>query len=139
MPRTQLQNLTEPMYYVLLSLTEPRYGYEIMQEIGEQTGGRVKVGAGTLYALLGRFEEEGIIRQVEIVDRKKIYQLTGEGLEVLKEEYRRLKLLVADGGKVLEKTGNNLPGEGERMVLEKGGGIDHGRGTEKNTDTMSLD
>lgn len=102
MPRTQLQNLTEPMYYVLLSLAEPRYGYEIMQEIGERTNGRVKVGAGTLYALLGRFEEEGLIWQVQVVDRKKIYQLTDEGMGALKDEYHRLKLLVADGSLVLE-------------------------------------
>lgn len=116
MPRAQLQNLTEPMYYVLLSLVRPRYGYEIMQEIGERTGGRVKVGAGTLYALLGRFEEEGLIRQIKIVDRKKIYQLTAEGMEALKEEYGRLKLLVADGSDLLEDEKNEKKNgkEGEK-------------------------
>lgn len=102
MPRTQLQTLTEPMYYVLLVLTSPSYGYEIMQKITELTEGRVSVGAGTLYALLGRFEKEGIIRQVKAVDRKKVYQLTEEGQELLKEEYRRLKSLVEDGRRCME-------------------------------------
>ncbi len=30
MPRKEFQTLTESMYYVLLCLIEPRYGYEIM-------------------------------------------------------------------------------------------------------------
>ena len=102
MAREQLQNLTEPMYYVLLSLTLPRHGYEIMQVIGEVSGGRVKVGAGTLYALLSRFEKEKIITQVANEGRRKIYSLTTKGREILIEEHNRLQLLVADGKKFLE-------------------------------------
>ena len=49
MAREQLKTLTEPMYYILLMLSEPQHGYGIMQEIEKHTGGRVKVGAGTLY------------------------------------------------------------------------------------------
>lgn len=101
MAREQLKNLTEPMYYILLSLSVPRHGYEIMQVIGERTSGRVQVGAGTLYALLGRFEEAKLIEQIEIVDRKKIYSLTAAGKAVLYEEYRRLQLLVDDGREFL--------------------------------------
>lgn len=97
MAREQLKNLTEPMYYILLSLSAPRHGYEIMQEIGERTKGRVRVGAGTLYALLARFEEEKLIEQIEVVERKKIYGLTEAGKTVLLEEYRRLKFLMEDG------------------------------------------
>lgn len=52
MARNQLQTLTEPMYYILLSLNEERYGYEIMQLISDKTQGRLKVGPGTLYTLL---------------------------------------------------------------------------------------
>lgn len=102
MPREQLKNLTEPMYYILLSLSVPRHGYEIMQVISDRTKGRVRVGAGTLYALLGRFEEEKLIEQIEITDRKKIYRLTEAGRAALDEEYRRLKLLVDDGQEFLE-------------------------------------
>ena len=56
MARKRLETLTEQMFYVLLSLREERHGYGIMQAITELTGGRVSVGAGTLYALLERFE-----------------------------------------------------------------------------------
>lgn len=107
MAREQLKNLTEPMYYILLSLSVPRHGYEIMQVINERTGGRVQVGAGTLYALLGRFEEEKLIEQLRVEERKKIYALTETGKAVLGEEYRRLKLLVDDGREFLEEGTHN--------------------------------
>ena len=54
MAREQFQNLTEPMYYILLALIEERHGYEVMRIISDRTKGRVKVGPGTLYALLSR-------------------------------------------------------------------------------------
>lgn len=105
MARKQLKTLTEPMYYILLALTSPKHGYGIMQQVDEQTGGRVKIGAGTLYNLLARFEEEGIIQQVAEQDRRKIYQLAGKGLDILQDEYKRLKQLIADGQEILEKGG----------------------------------
>jgi len=101
MARKQLQNLTEPMYYVLLCLKKPLHGYGIMQKIDEITGGRVKVGPGTLYNLIDRFEKEKIVQRVESVGKKKTYQLTNKGLELLKEEIKRLKMLISDGEKIL--------------------------------------
>lgn len=40
--------LTQAVYYILLSLYEPRHGYGIMQNIKEISNGRVSLGAGTL-------------------------------------------------------------------------------------------
>lgn len=97
MAREQLQNLTEPMYYVLLTLTKERYGYEIMQTIDELTNGRVVVGPGTLYALLSRFEKEDIIKQVSDDGRRKNYIITSKGREILEEEINRLRELIKDG------------------------------------------
>jgi DNA-binding PadR family transcriptional regulator len=101
MARQQLQNLTEPMYYVLLSLVEPRHGYAIMLFIREMTQGRIQVGAGTLYALLSRFESEGLIAINKLEENKKIYRLTDDGMDVLVKEYIRLNTLVADGRKIV--------------------------------------
>ena len=89
MPREQFQNLTEPMYYILISLIEERCGVDIMASVEEISKGRVKVGPGTLYALLGRFEKEGIIRETEVVGRKRSYIITDKGLEILKDEIGR--------------------------------------------------
>jgi DNA-binding PadR family transcriptional regulator len=102
MAREQLKNLTEPMYYILLALSEPQHGYGIMQEVERRTKGRVKIGAGTLYNLLSRFEEEKFIVQVSEENRRKTYTLTDEGIKILTEEYQRLKLLVSDGSDFLE-------------------------------------
>lgn len=99
MSREQLQNLTEPMYYILLALVEERYGYEIMQLISEKTEGRVAVGPGTLYSLLSRFQKEEIIRPVSDDGRRKTYILTIEGRRLLEEEFNRLKRLVEDGSR----------------------------------------
>lgn len=102
MAREQLQNLTEPMYYILLALTKERHGYEIMQTIEEFTDSRVVVGPGTLYALLGRFQKEGFIKLVSEEDRKKTYILTAEGKDVLEEEISRLKQLIKDGERIFK-------------------------------------
>lgn len=104
MARKKLETLTEQMYYVLLSLAgEPRHGYEIMQVVSQLTGGRVVLGAGTLYALLGRFEEEGYITLCDTRERRKYYTLTPLGRAALKEEYDRLRQLVQDGAEALER------------------------------------
>ena len=101
MARKQLQNLTEPMYYILLNLLKPNHGYGIMKDIEKVTGGRVKVGAGTLYSLLGRFEKEKFIVRIDSDDGKKTYRITDEGRDILVKEHTRLKQLVIDGEDVL--------------------------------------
>ena len=44
--------LTEPVYYILLSLLTPMHGYGIMQNVKKLTNGRVNIGAGTLYGAI---------------------------------------------------------------------------------------
>jgi len=102
MARKQLQNLTEPMYYVLLCLKIPLHGYGIMQKVDQMTGGRVKVGPGTLYHLIARFEAEDIVEQVSSTNNKKSYVMTKKGRDLLNKEFFRLKQLVLDGERILE-------------------------------------
>lgn len=98
MAREQLQTLTEPMYYILLALTEECCGVDIMEKVRTLSSGRVTVGPGTLYAMLGRFEEKGIIRLTASEGRRKSYVITEEGLAELRKEYDRIQTLVRDGG-----------------------------------------
>jgi DNA-binding PadR family transcriptional regulator len=91
MAREQFQTLTEPMYFTLLVLTKPMHGYDIMQTISAMTHERVNVGAGTMYALLKRFETEGMVLQVSDDGRRKTYVITEKGRELLDREYSRLK------------------------------------------------
>ncbi len=106
MSRKQLQNLTEPMYYVLLNLLSPIHGYGIMKNIEKMTSGQVKVGPGTLYSLLSRFEKEEIVTKALAEEGKKIYIITDKGREILMREHTRLKRLIADGDMVLEERHN---------------------------------
>ena len=102
MAKEQLQNLTEAMYYILLTLTEPRHGYAIMQEVEKISQGSFVVGPGTLYRLLARFEKENIFRQYDDDGRRKSYLLTEKGYEMLQAEYQRLKQLVESSKNTLE-------------------------------------
>ena len=102
MAREQFQNLTEPMYYVLISLLNEKCGVDIMRDVLTISNGRVKVGPGTLYALLGNFEEENIIVETSRIGRKRIYKITDKGKEILKDEYKRLRTLVEEGREFLE-------------------------------------
>ena len=106
MARRKLETLSEQMYYILLSLhTEPMHGYRIMQYVSELTQGRVVIGAGTLYALLGRFEAEGCIRLSGTSEGRKYYELTPAGRQVLENEFERLRRQVSDGARFLHKEG----------------------------------
>lgn len=57
----QAQPMTEAMYYILLSLLQPGHGYGMIARIRELSGGRVEMGPGTLYGVLTRMKEEGLI------------------------------------------------------------------------------
>ena len=48
--------LTEVTFYILLSLYTPKHGYAVMQFVEEKTGGRLSLGAGTLYGALNLME-----------------------------------------------------------------------------------
>lgn len=96
--------LTEATYYILLALCEPRHGYGIMQYITEVSNSRVNLGAGTLYGALNTLVEKQWIKSVstETRSRKKEYIITQDGIEILKEEMRRLEELIQTGKNILE-------------------------------------
>lgn len=97
MAREQFQTLTEPMYYILLALTEECCGVDIMEKVKAISHGRVLVGPGTLYAMLAKFEENGVIRMTASEGRRKSYIITDMGREMLQKEYDRLMVMVEEG------------------------------------------
>ena len=96
--------LTPVALNVLLALADgERHGYGIMLEVRERTGGRVRLGPGTLYGAIKRLKEGGVIEEsgerpgpVEAPDdeRRRYYRLTGFGVGVLAAEVERLDGLV---------------------------------------------
>ena len=97
--------LTESTYYILLSLYHPQHGYGIMQQTEQLSGGRVRLAAGTLYGALNALCEKGWISPLpmESGSRKKEYQLTPSGFEVLNRELARLEELVTNGRNILQE------------------------------------
>ncbi len=92
--------LTEVTFYILLSLYKPRHGYSIMGYIEEVTGGRLSLGAGTLYGALNSLCEKGWISVYDQTDgRKKEFLITETGKKIAEKELSRLRELVrfADG------------------------------------------
>ncbi len=89
--------LTEPMFYVLMSfLRRDMCGTEITEFVESRTKGRVKLGPGTLYTLLGKFQEEKLIQETQVDGRRRTYRLTERGRAVYREELERLRACLAD-------------------------------------------
>ena len=96
--------LTEAVYYILLSLTEPLHGYGIMQNVSQLSSGRVNLAAGTLYGAINTLLEKNWIRALpgESDSRKKEYQITETGRQMLQAELTRLNELIENGKRILD-------------------------------------
>ena len=97
--------LTEAVYYILLSLYSPLHGYGIMQKIEDLSAGRVRLAAGTLYGAINTLLEKGWINALpgEKNSRKKEYEITALGKEIATNELMRLRELLTNGEKIIER------------------------------------
>lgn len=96
--------LTEVTFYILLSLFTPKHGYAVMQFIEEKTGGRLSLGAGTLYGALNSLEGKGWIAPAPHAGRegrKKEYLITALGREIAERELTRLQELTQTAVKII--------------------------------------
>ena len=91
--------MTETAYYILLALRHPMHGYGIILDVERMTDRRIRIGAGTIYGTLTKMESDRLIRAVREEDRRKIYQHTALGEELLALEIRRIKELYDNGTK----------------------------------------
>ncbi len=96
-PARRFLPLSEPTYLILASLTQPRHGYGIMQDVEAVSGGRVRLGPGTLYGALTNLLQQKLIRRSgetgDGKDRRKVYALTPLGEMVLVLEGERIASL----------------------------------------------
>ena len=100
--------LTPVTLNILLALAdEERHGYGIGVEVRERTGGRMRLGPGTLYGTLKRMVDSGLVEESESLpeeldagtrpydaERRRYYRLTGFGERVLAAELSRLEGVV---------------------------------------------
>lgn len=96
--------LTEAVYYILISLYTPLHGYGVIQNVEKISGGRVRLGAGTLYGAINNLLGKGwIIECGESGDRKKEYIITEAGKRAVLDEIDRLQELLGNGRQVLKQ------------------------------------
>jgi len=94
--------LTPAVLNILLALAdEERHGYGIMREVEARTGGRTRLGPGTLYGSIKRMLADGLIEESEerpdpeLDDqRRRYYRITDFGRGVAGAEAERLQELV---------------------------------------------
>src|SRR5215208_1338393 len=90
--------LSAPMFQVLIALADgEKHGYAIIKEVTRRTQGEVKLGAGTLYAIIRKFEGDGMVEESDERpdpalddERRRYYRLTAFGKRVVRAEAQRL-------------------------------------------------
>ena len=85
--------MTETGFYILLCLQEEMHGYNIVQKVEKMTEGEIRISPGTMYGSLGKMEKDGLIEFVKEEEKRKIYNITELGQEVLNLEKKRIRRL----------------------------------------------
>ena len=73
----------------------PKHGYLLTTDIAARNGRRL--APGTLYTAIARLETRGLIRALEVDDRRRPYELTDEGTRALVARLRELARFSAEG------------------------------------------
>ncbi len=85
--------MTETAFYILMCLRTPNHGYGIVQSVEKMTGGDIRLAPGTMYGSLSKMEKDKVIRFLREEEKRKIYQITDLGREVLELERQRIRRL----------------------------------------------
>jgi DNA-binding PadR family transcriptional regulator len=83
----------DPWLLILTSLADgPKHGYAIMTDIAAFSG--VRMEPGTLYGALSRLERRGWVRPLDTDERRRPYQITAAGQEILAEQVATMQQIV---------------------------------------------
>jgi DNA-binding PadR family transcriptional regulator len=90
------QPLREPAFLVLTALAGgPLHGYALVEDVLRISDGQVRLHTGTLYAVLDRLREAGLVEveREEVVDSRlrRYYRLSTAGAERLAAEATRMQ------------------------------------------------
>ena len=85
--------MTETGFYILLCLRRPMHGYSIVRQVEALTGGEIRLSPGTMYGSLSKMEKDGVICFLKEEEKRKIYQITPLGAELLEIEKKRIERL----------------------------------------------
>lgn len=82
--------MTETGFYILLCLQQPNHGYGVVQMVEKMTDGEIRLAPGTMYGSLSKMEKDGLIQFVKEEEKRKLYEITALGQEVLELEKKRI-------------------------------------------------
>ena len=85
--------MTETGFYILFCLQKPQHGYGIGLQVKKMTDGEVSICAGTMYGTLSKMEKDGLIAFFAEKEKRKLYQITPLGRDILDLEIQRIKRL----------------------------------------------
>ncbi|PIC80764.1 PadR family transcriptional regulator [Sporosarcina sp. P18a] len=87
--------LTDSVFYIMASLTEPRHGYAVMSFVEETTEGAFVIGPASLYSIIKKLlKEQLIVLHDESNTRRKVYKLTEIGRQTLAVDIARRKVMI---------------------------------------------
>jgi DNA-binding PadR family transcriptional regulator len=85
-----------PHLILLLLAERPTYGVELVERLEERSGGSVRLNAGSLYRLIARLVDDGLLEPSEEGPvaaapgaPRKVYAVTAAGRSVLRAEAKR--------------------------------------------------
>lgn len=85
-----------PIVLIILRRQES-YGYQIIQELREKSGGQLSVAEGTLYPVLKKMESkewiDGVWKKVESGRERRYYKLTSKGRNELEQQYSQINFI----------------------------------------------
>ena len=88
-----LGRFADPSLLVLTSLSGgPRHGYAIMTDVAAFSG--VAMEPGTLYGALARLERRGWVRPLATEERRRPYEITAAGQEILAGQVSSMQQIV---------------------------------------------
>ncbi len=85
--------MTETGFYILFCLQTPQHGYGIGQQVRQMTANAVSISPGTMYGTLAKMEKDGLIAFYSEEEKRKLYEITPLGKEILDLEIRRIQRL----------------------------------------------
>jgi DNA-binding PadR family transcriptional regulator len=104
--------LTEATFYILLALVTPKHGYAVMQEAEEVSQGTIRLAPGTIYGAFSALEKGNLITMVGTEGRRKIYQVTEIGKQVLRDQIHRYQIMLENAVNKNEIWTASASGEG---------------------------
>jgi DNA-binding PadR family transcriptional regulator len=95
--------LTPAAFHVLVALAAgDKHGYAILKDVRRRSGRSVTLNVGTLYAVLKRLEQDGLIEETDERpdpalddERRRYFRITDSGQAAARAEVARLERAVA--------------------------------------------